>query len=63
MNRHRQTEIHRDPRRHTETNTDANIDTQTKTPTHVHTHTHMRPGSRCRGDLSKARLAKSAQIS
>ena len=42
MNRHRQTEIDRNPQRHTETNTDTRTHTHntetTKTKTNIHTH-------------------------
>ena len=44
---------------HTHKHTDIDQTHRQDTPTHKQdTHTHMRPGSRCRGDLSKARLAK-----
>ena len=36
MNRHRQTEIDRDPQRHTETNTDTRTHTQTTQTTQTH---------------------------
>ena len=47
MNRHRQTEIYRDPQRNTETSTDTHTHTlhrhteTTKTKTNIHTHKHI----------------------